>query len=253
MNRRKFVMLLGGTAAALPLAAAAQTNKAPRIGILVLGHPDPSTFLKEFREGLRELGYVEGQSIVFEFRTAKGVDTQLAPLARELVAHKVDIIVAYQTPAVTAAKQATTEISIVMGMAGDPVGTGLIASLARPSGNITGITGATSELGGKNVELIREAMPAARRVAVLAHEPDPFHKPFVENIVTSGKTLGIEIMPLLVRTLRTSTARSPRWWRTAWTRSSCSPAYRTRVQRRWRSGGALPPLRPIRIFRRLVS
>lgn len=105
-------MLLGGTAAALPLAAAAQTNKAPRIGILVLGHPDPSTFLKDFREGLRELGYVEGQSIVFEFRTAKGVDTQLAPLARELVAHKVDIIVAYQTPAVTAAKQATTEIPI---------------------------------------------------------------------------------------------------------------------------------------------
>jgi putative ABC transport system substrate-binding protein len=86
-----------------------------------------------------------------------------------------------------------------MGMAGDPVGTGLVASLARPGGNITGIAGGAAELGGKNLELIRETIPSARRVAVLALEPDPFHKPFVENIVTSGKTLGIDVKPLLVK------------------------------------------------------
>lgn len=197
MLRRQFIGLLGSTAA-FAWAANAQTAKLPRIGILVLGNPDPVPFLKEFREGLRELGYVEAQSIVFEFRNAKGVETQLLPLARELVALKVDILVAYQTPAVTAAKEATTEIPIVMGMAGDPVGTGLIVSLGRPGGNITGISGQTAELGGKNVELIREVLPHAKRVAVLAHAPDPFHKPFVANIVASGKALGIEVQPLPV-------------------------------------------------------
>ena len=197
MLRREFMVLLG-SAAVYPLAATAQPGKAPRIGILVLGNPDPAPFLKEFREGLRELGYVEGQSIVFEFRTANGSAALLQSLAHELVALKVDLIVGFQTPAAMAAKQATTDIPVLMTSA-DPVGTGLVASVARPGGNVTGVSGASGELGGKNLELIREVLPSARRVAVLANAPDPFHKPFLENILISGQALGIEIKPILLR------------------------------------------------------
>ena len=198
MRRRKFIVLLGGAAVAGPVAGWAQPGKVPRIGILVLGNPDPAPFLKEFREGLRELGYVEGQNVVFEFRTAKGSPALLSQLAAELVALKVDIIVGFQTPAATAAKQATADIPVVVN-SGDPVGTGLVASLARPGGNVTGVTGAGAELGGKNLELVREVLPSARRVAVLANAPDPFHKPFVESIQAAGRTLGIEIKPIAVR------------------------------------------------------
>ena len=185
MHRREFIGLAAG-ALAFPLAAAAQQGKMPRIGILVLGNPDPAPFLKEFREGLRELGYVEGQNIVFEFRSAKGSAALLQSLAHELVALKVDIIVGFQTPAATAAKQATADIPVIIN-SGDPVGTGLVASLARPGGNITGVMGAGAELGGKNLELVREVLPSARRVAVLANAPDPFHKPFLENIQAAGQ------------------------------------------------------------------
>ena len=197
MHRREFMGLATG-ALAFPRAAAAQPGKMPRIGILVLGNPDPAPFLKEFREGLRQLGYVEGQNIVFEFRSAKGSAALLQSLAHELVALKVDIIVAFQTPAAMAAKQATADIPVIMN-SGDPVGTGLVASLARPGGNVTGVMGAGAELGGKNLELVREVLPSARRVAVLANAPDPFHKPFLESIQAAGRTLGIEIKPIPVR------------------------------------------------------
>jgi putative tryptophan/tyrosine transport system substrate-binding protein len=198
MHRRAFMLMLGGTALA-PFGAFAQSGPMPRVGILVLGNPSPEPFMKEVREGLRELGYIEGQNIAFEFRNAQGSNSQLVAHARELVAQKVDIIIGYQTPAVTAAKEATAEIPIVMGMAGDPVGTGLIASLSRPGGNVTGVTGATAELGGKNVELIRDVMPSVKRVAVIANEPDPFHKPFVQAIEAAGKALGIAIKTVFVR------------------------------------------------------
>ena len=197
MLRREFMVLLGA-ATVLPITASAQPSTF-RLGILVVGSSDVEPLIKELREGLRQLGYAEGQNIVFEFRSAGGATARLPSLANELVALKVDLIVAFQTPAVTAAKQATAEIPIVMGASGDPVGTGLIASLARPGGNIAGVSGASGELGGKNLELIREVLPSARRVAVLANAPDPFHKPFLENIQSSGQTLGIEIKPILVR------------------------------------------------------
>jgi putative ABC transport system substrate-binding protein len=193
MHRRKFMRLIGGGAIAVPLAAAAQQAKLPRIGILALGTPDPAAFLGPFREGLRELGYVEGESVVFEFRSARGSMALLPQLAAELVALKVDIIVGFQTPAVTAAKNATTEIPVVMGAAGDPVATGLVASLARPGGNVTGMMGAGADLGAKMLELVREVMPSVRRVAVLANAPDPFHKPFVQHIESAGRTLGLAI------------------------------------------------------------
>ena len=147
MKRRHFLGLLAG-AAAWPLAARAQARM-PRIGILALGNLDPTSFLKEFRESLRELGYVEGQSIALEFRSAVGDSRMLGQLAAELVALKVDVIAAFQTPAAIAARQATAEIPIVMAGVGDPVGTGLVTSLARPGGNVTGMSGATAELGGK--------------------------------------------------------------------------------------------------------
>src|SRR6266849_2385883 len=137
MRRREFITLLGGEAAAWPLSARAQQPKVPKIGVLVAGNPDPGPFWRLFREGLRDLGYIDGQTILFEFRSAGGKANLLPELAADLVRLKVDIIVVWHTPVAHAAKQVTHEIPIVMADVGDPVGTGLIASLARPGGNIT--------------------------------------------------------------------------------------------------------------------
>ena len=192
MRRREFMLLLGA-AAVRPRAAVAQAEKVPRIGILALGNPNPQQFMKSFREGMRDLGYVEGQNVQFEFRSAGGKADLLRSLADELVRLKVDIIVAFQTPAGTAAKIATSSIPIVLGASGDPIGTGLVASLARPGGNVTGVTGAGGEMAAKNLELVREVLPAARRVAALANAPDPFHRPFLAHIQDAGRKLGIDI------------------------------------------------------------
>jgi ABC transporter substrate binding protein len=189
MRRRDFITGIAGSAAAWPLTAGAQQPKLPRIGILIPANPEP--FWNEFQQGLRERDYIEGQTIQFEFRSAEGKPNLLRGLADELVRLKVDIIVASQTPAVTAARQATTEIPIVMAPAGDPVGTGLISSLARPGGNITGLSSTTAELGAKTLELIRDVLPSTRRVAVLANAVDPFSRPFSELIEDGGRTLGI--------------------------------------------------------------
>jgi putative ABC transport system substrate-binding protein len=198
MKRRDFVILLSG-AAAFPFTATAQPSKTARVGVLMLGNPDPGFFLREFREGLRNLGYVEGQNIALELRNAKGSAETLNSLARELVALKVDAIVGFQTPSVVAAKQATTEIPIVMCPAADPVGTGLVASFARPGGNITGVTTATAELAGKNLDLIRETLPAVRRVGVVGNALDPFHKPFLEHVTTAARALGFETQVALAQ------------------------------------------------------
>ena len=196
MRRREFAVLFGA-AVVWPSAALAQSGT-PRIAVLALGNPDPQTFMKEFREGLRELGYVEGQSIQLELRSAGGDPNKLAPLAAELVATKADIIVGFQTPAATAAKQATKNIPIVLAAVGDPIGTGLIASLARPGGNITGVSGATAEMGAKNLELIREVFPSARKVAVLANASDPFSKSLLEHIQAAAKALNVDIKAVMV-------------------------------------------------------
>ena len=148
MRRRDFIAALGG-AATMPLVARAQASSY-RLGILVVGaHADVSPLIKELQEGLRHLGYVEGQNVTLELRSAEGLPAKLPSLANDLVRLKVDLIVAFQTPAITAAKDATTDIPIVMGASGDPVGTGLIESLARPGGNITGMSGISGELGAK--------------------------------------------------------------------------------------------------------
>ena len=144
MQRRKFLATLLGGAAAWPLAARAQQPKVPTIGVLVIGNISPEEFWREFRQGLRDLGYIEGQNIRFEFRSAEGQINRLPELAAELVRLKVDVIVTWFTPTAVAAKQATREIPIVMAETGDPIGTGLVMSLPRPGGNVTGIASVTA-------------------------------------------------------------------------------------------------------------
>lgn len=196
MRRRELITILGG-AALWPAAAWAQSaKKKARLGVLVVSNPEP--FLSLLKEGLRARGYVDGQNIEIELRSAQGKPDLLPVLAAELVGLKVDILVAWQTPAVHAAKQATAVIPIVMS-AGDPVGTGLVASLARPGGNITGMSGTIADMGGKTVELIREMLPSAKRVAVLANAADPFTKPFLEQIRDGGRAMAMDIRSIMVR------------------------------------------------------
>jgi putative tryptophan/tyrosine transport system substrate-binding protein len=195
MRRREF-LTFASVAVLSPLASAAQQPKVPTIGALVIGNTDPEEFWRVFRQGLRDLGYVEGQNIRFEFRSAEGQANRLPELAAELVRLKVDVIVTWFTPPTQAAKQATRQIPIVMADAGDPVGMGLVASLARPGGNVTGIAGMTAELSGKCIELIREMLPAARRVTALANATDPFSKPFLEQVQLGGEATGTTINPI---------------------------------------------------------
>ena len=195
MRRREVLMLL--SAAAFPLAASAQPGRMPRVGLLMLGNPDPSVFLREVTTGLRELGYEDGRNIVLELRNAKGSAEQLGSLARELATLPVDVIVAFQTPVVAAAKAATTRTPIVMCPAQNPIELGFVQSFARPGGNITGVTTATGELAGKNFELIREVLPAARRVGVVGNAADPFHKPFLASVEAAARTLNFELKIVL--------------------------------------------------------
>jgi putative tryptophan/tyrosine transport system substrate-binding protein len=146
-------------------AQAQQAKKMPRIGVLAGGSPSTMSPLYEgFRRGLRELGYVEGQNIVLEFRSSEAKPERLPDLAAELVRLKVDVIVTSSTPAIHAVKQATRTIPIVMAFSGDPVGTGIVASLAKPGGNITGLSDIGPEISGKQLELLKEAFPTISRV-----------------------------------------------------------------------------------------
>jgi putative ABC transport system substrate-binding protein len=160
VKRRIFITLLGGAAVAWPLAARAQQPKLATIGILVTGNPDPEEFLQGVRVALRAVGLIKGQNIRLDVRSSEGSDVHLPQKAAELVRLNVDVIVAALTPAVQAARHATSDIPIVMAPAGDPVATGLVYSLARPGGNITGVSGAAVELAGKRLELIRELLPS---------------------------------------------------------------------------------------------
>jgi putative tryptophan/tyrosine transport system substrate-binding protein len=197
MQRREFTMLLGG-AAAWPLSARAQQSKIARIGALYIGTADAESFKRELREGLRELGYVEGQNIEFEFRSAEGQLDRLPGLAAELVRLKVDVIVTLYVPPSLAAKQATHEIPIVA-IVGDPVETGIVSSLARPGGNITGVSLMASALAGKSVELFRDMLPSVRRVGVLGHATNPvFAKAMLDEVLLAGGPTGTEIQPVVM-------------------------------------------------------
>ncbi len=192
------MLLLGGAAVTWPLAARAQQKAMPVIGVLVAGAPDPVPFLTAFREGLRKIGYIEGQNVQLDIRSADGNPERLPELAADLVRQKVDLIVGFQTPTVQAAKRATNEIPIVMASAGAPVETGLIASLARPGGNITGSSGETADLAQKNLELLRELTPSLRRVALLLNAPNPFSKIFLDQIQAGAARLGIDLLPVML-------------------------------------------------------
>jgi putative ABC transport system substrate-binding protein len=196
MRRRDFVKLASGAMVAWSFAARAQQTR-PKLGILLVGNREP--FSREFAAGLHELGYIDGQNIAIELRSADGKLDRLPDLAAELVRLGVDIIVASETPAVQAAKRATGDIPIVMAPSGDPVGTGLVASLARPGGNVTGLSAATAELSGKSLELIRELLPSATRVAALADPTNPFTKPFLAQIHLVAGGLAVAVEEVMVR------------------------------------------------------
>jgi putative ABC transport system substrate-binding protein len=198
VGRRELLAALGGAAVVWPLGTRAQQPKVATIGVLVIGNTDPEEFWRVFRQGLHDLGYVEGENIRFEFRSAEGQANRVPELAAELVRLNVDVIVTWFTPTTVAAKQATRQIPIVMADAGDPVGVGLVASLSRPGGNVTGIAGITAELSGKCIELIRNMIPAARRVTALANSTDPFSKPFLEQVQLGGEATGITINPVRI-------------------------------------------------------
>jgi putative ABC transport system substrate-binding protein len=169
-----------------------------RIGALYIGTADAESFKKELREELRGLGYLEGQNIAFEFRSAEGKLDRLPDLAAELVRLKVDVIVALYVPPSLAAKHATREIPIVV-IVGDPVETGIVPSLARPGGNITGVSLMASALHGKSVELFRDMLPSVRRIGVLGHATNPvFAKAMLDEVLRAGRPTGTEIEPVVM-------------------------------------------------------
>jgi putative ABC transport system substrate-binding protein len=198
MRRRQVFKVIAGLTTFWALAASAQQPRVTTIGVLVRGAPGWQRFWESFREALRQLGYIEGKNVRFEFRSDQGEIGRLPELAAELVRLKVDVIVPWFTPAAIAAKQATHEVPVVCAACGDMMGTGLVESLARPGGNVTGCSSLNAELSGKFVELIREMVPSARRVAVLANAPDPFSKVFVKQIQLAGEATATEIDTIMI-------------------------------------------------------
>jgi putative tryptophan/tyrosine transport system substrate-binding protein len=191
MRRRRAIIMMAGAAFPLPVRAATA-----RIGILNFANPEPLAGL--LRQGLRDVGYREGDTLQIEFRTAAGDSAAVARLAAELVRAKVDLIVAYPSPAVAAAKQATRDIPIIMLGAGDPAATGLVASLARPGGNVTGTSSTTPELGTKTLGVMRDIVPSLARVGVLAHATDPFTPAFLAQVQQAGATLRLDMRTIMI-------------------------------------------------------
>jgi putative ABC transport system substrate-binding protein len=190
VKRRDFITLLAG-AAAWPLAARAQQpGKIPRVGYIRAGTPNNDPFREEFVRGMRDLGYVEGRNIAYEFRHY-GDDVELPSLISDLLRAKVDIIVAGGASAIRAEQTATQSIPIVMGAVADPLGIGLIASLARPGGNTTGISALSAELTVKRLELLKEVMPQAVRIAILRQPANPQHPIFVKEVEPAAGLLGL--------------------------------------------------------------
>ena len=202
MDRRAFV--IGGAAVlAAQLAGAAQHAAAiSRIGLLFptsLSDPRTVRFLEAFRQGLRELGYAEEQNISLDIRFANGKWDHLPGLATELVHRKVDVIVTYTTPATRAAKQATERIPIVVAAVIDPVGAGFVASLARPGGNVTGLSQMVPDLVGKQLEVLREISPKAGRVALLSNPANPAHALAIRDAKAAAGSLGVHLQVLEAR------------------------------------------------------
>jgi len=198
MQRRAFCRYVGSIPLWASVANAQQAEKVRVIGYLSPG-AESSSRERAFQEQLRALGWVEGQNLRIEFRRAANDSNRLAAMAEELVRLKVDVIAAQSTPAVQAAKKATSRIPIVMNAAADPLGSGFVASLARPGGNITGLSMMMPELAGKRLELLRDFLPKFSRVAFLGHGGDPAHKQFTQQTQEAGRKLGIQVQVLIVQ------------------------------------------------------
>jgi putative ABC transport system substrate-binding protein len=192
VRRREFITLLGGAAAAWPLAARAQQTKLPTIGFL--GGSTPATWspwVAAFDRRLRELGWIEGRTIAIEYRWAEGRVERYAEIAAEFVSRKVDVIVTSGS-AVPAAKQATSSIPIVFGVANDPIGSGLVASLARPGGNVTGLSLQTTETASKRLELLREVIAGLRRLAILGNGGNPSNVLELSEVKAAAQMIALD-------------------------------------------------------------
>jgi putative tryptophan/tyrosine transport system substrate-binding protein len=201
LKRRDFITLVGGAAAAWPLAARAQQpGKLRTIGFLGQStRSAASEWVAAFVQRLHELGWNEGRTVAIEYRWAEGREERFAQIAAEFVRLKVDIIVTSGTPQVLAAKQATSVIPIVFAAAGDPVASGLVASLARPGGNATGLSSLVADLAGKRLELLREVAPALRRLAIMGNVGNPLTVLELGEVQAAAGTLGLEVHTLEIR------------------------------------------------------
>jgi putative tryptophan/tyrosine transport system substrate-binding protein len=201
MRRRNFIILLGSAAVAWPLAARAQQQaKLPTIGFLGESTPPAqSERTAAFVQRLRELGWIEGRTVAIEYRWAGGRTERFAEIANEFVRLKVDVIVTSSTPAVIAAKRATSVIPIVFAIAADPIGTGLVASLARPGGNVTGLSIQSTELAAKRLALLREVVPGLRRLAIMANVSNPASALEIGEVQAAARALSLEVTTLEIR------------------------------------------------------
>jgi putative ABC transport system substrate-binding protein len=199
VNRRAFVAGLGAVLAA-PLAGEAQhAGKVPRIGVLLTLYSAMEDPPQQFRLGLRDLGYIEGQNITVEWRSAEGNYERLPALVAELVQLKVDVIVTDVTRATQAARQATSKIPIVIMVAADPVGNGLVSSLAHPGGNVTGLSILLSDISAKRLQLFTEAVPTIGHVAVLWNPASPYHKTLLKEVDAAAPSLRLRLLPIAVQ------------------------------------------------------
>jgi putative tryptophan/tyrosine transport system substrate-binding protein len=200
MKRREFITLLGGVATTWTLAARARSGKLPTIGFLGESTPPAqSERTAAFVQRLRELGWIEGRTIAIEYRWAEGRAERFAEIANEYVRLKVDVIVTSSTPAVIAAKRATSVIPIVFAIAADPIGTGLVASLARPGGNVTGLSIQSTDLAAKRLALLREVIPGLRRLATVANVGNPATALEVGEVQAAARVLGLDVTTLEIR------------------------------------------------------
>jgi ABC-type uncharacterized transport system substrate-binding protein len=199
MNRRKIITLLGG-AAAWPLAASAQPSKAPTVGFLSASTPAAAgQWVAAFAQRLRDLGWIEGRTVAIEYRWAEGRNDRMAEIAAEFVRAKVNVIVAQGTPAALAAKNATASLPIVFALPGDPIGSGLVASLARPGGNVTGLSSQTAELGGKRLDLLREIVPGLRRLAIMANVSNAAGVVDTHEVQAAARAVGVDVASFEIR------------------------------------------------------
>src|SRR5215203_5060014 len=201
MRRREFITLLGGAAAAFPISARAQQRgRIPTIGFVgPLSSSTMSQWTAAFVQRLRELGWIEGRTVAIEYRWGEGRSERFPEIMAEFVRLKVSVIVTGGTAAVIAAKQATSVIPIVFGSVADPVATGLVASLARPGGNVTGLSNQSADMPGKRLELLREIVPGLRRLAIMANINNPSNVLELSEGQAAARTLGLDSIKLEIR------------------------------------------------------